>query len=375
MTFEPTGASFLEHEIADPSSGPADRLRDLLPWALSAPSRHNTQPWIFEIEGDELRLYADARRALAATDPDGRELLMSCGAALANLVVAAGHFGWSSSVELPPGHRRDGLVARVRLEERRPIRPGLEELFQAIPRRRTNRLPLDGREPPEGLVAQLVREARREGVAVRPVEEHQRPLVAELVSEGDRIQWSNARWRAELSAWTHASGNTRYDGMPAAAQGLSDLAAMLQPLLFRFRNPAQIEAERDRRRARTTRALLVLSTPRDGKHEWIAVGEALQRVLLRATAAGLTASFLNQPIEVPELRPRLRDAIGEAGLPQIMIRLGYGLEAPPTPRRPVEDVLRKFAPLAYRAQWLALRGRPDRHAGDPGAQIHVPGPG
>jgi nitroreductase len=353
----------------------AVRLRDLLPWALLAPSRHNTQPWVFEIEGEEIRLYADAKRALPATDPDGRELLMSCGAALANLVSAAGHFGWATSLEIPPGHRRDGLVARVRLEERRPSRPDIEELFQAIPRRRTNRLPLDGREPPEGLVAQLVREARLEGVSLRPVEDHQRPLVAELVGEGDRIQWSNPRWRAELSAWTHVSGSPRPDGMPAASQGLSDLAAFLQPILFRFRNPARIEAERDRRRARATRALLVLSTPRDGKDEWVAAGEALQRVLLRATAAGLTASYLNQAIEVPELRSRLRDAVGEAGLPQVMIRLGYGLETPPTPRRQVEDVLRRYQPRARPTRSLALRGRQDLHGVVAGPHVHAPGPG
>ena len=358
-------------ELAFPSRGdPAERLRFLLSWAVLAPSRHNTQPWAFEIEGDEVRLHADERRGLPVTDPDGRELLISCGAVLANLTLAAAHFGYASSTEIVPGPSRDGLVARVRLEERRPSTPDVEELFQAIPRRRTNRLPLDGREPPEGLVAQLVREARREGAWLRPVEDHQRSLVTDLVGEGDRVQWSNPRWRAELSAWTRLSGSSRRDGMPAATHGLSDLAALLQPLMLRVFNPSRGEAERDRRRARTTRSLLVLSTSRDGKGEWVAAGEALERVLLRATAAGLTASYLNQPIEVPELRPRLRDAIGEAGLPQIMIRLGYGLVAPPVPRRPVEEVLRRFDPGARPPRSLALPGQvrpPQPPVGEKGA--------
>jgi hypothetical protein len=371
MTFEPSGLE-TQSGTLDPARGPAGLLRELLAWAVLAPSRHNTQPWTFEIEGGEARVYADARRALPVTDPDGRELLMACGAALANLSIAAAHFGHATSAELVPGHRRDGLLARIRLEERRASSPDAEELFRAIPRRRTNRLPLDGREPPEGLVARLVRDARREGVELRPVEDHQRPLVAELVSEGDRVQWSNPRWRAELSTWTHLTASGRRDGMPAAAHGLSDLAAFVQPLVFRLRNPARIEAERDRRRARTTRALLVLSTPRDGKAEWLAAGEALQRILLRATAAGLTASYLNQAIEVPALRAGLRDALGEAGLPQVMIRLGYGLEAPPTPRRPVDEVLRRYLPSVSPLRALAPAGRFEAFAA---AGRSAPGPG
>lgn len=334
---------------------PAERLRFLLSWAVLAPSRHNTQPWAFEIEGEELRLYADQSRALPATDPDGRELLISCGAALANLSLSAARFGQATSTGIVPGDRLDGLVARVRLEERRASTPEIEELFQAIPRRRTNRLPLDGREPPDALVAQLVEDARREGASLRPVEEHQRAAVAELLGEGDRVQWSNARWRAELAAWTRLGPSDRRDGVPAA-HGLSDVAAVLRPIVQRLRDPARVEAERDRRRARTSRALLVLSTPRDGKEEWVAAGEALQRLLLRATATGLAASYLNQAIEVPELRGRLRDALGEAGLPQVMIRLGYGFEAPPVPRRRIDEVVRSFH-LASKHPMRSLAGR------------------
>src|SRR5512135_907697 len=137
--------------------GPAERLRFLLQWAVLAPSRHNTQPWLFEIEGDELLVFSDASRALPVADPDGRQLVMSCGAAAVNLRLAAAHFGLATSTEIVPRHRRDGLLARVRLEERRATTPDAEEMYQAIPRRRTNRLPLDGRDPPDGLVARLHR--------------------------------------------------------------------------------------------------------------------------------------------------------------------------------------------------------------------------
>jgi nitroreductase len=352
-------------------SGAAERLRFLLQWAVLAPSRHNAQPWAFEIEGDELRVFADSGRTLPVADPDGRQLAMSCGGAIVNLRLAASHFGHATSVEIAPGHRADGLIARVWLEERSASTPDDEEMFRAIPRRRTNRLPLDGREPPEGLVTGLLREAHREGASLRAVEPNERRAVAELVAEGDAGQWSSPRFRAELAGWTRRSGASRRDGMPAACLGMSDAAALLRPLLARLQNPANAEADRDRRRALGTKALLVLSTPRDGTAEWVRAGEALQRVLLRATAAGLFASFFAQPIETPALRRRLAEVIGDRGAPQIMLRLGYGLEPRPTPRRRVDEVLRRMEPRLRRAEALAIPTRRAR-VPPPSPELHAP---
>ncbi|GAO04701.1 hypothetical protein [Anaeromyxobacter sp. PSR-1] len=338
--------------------GPTERLRFLLAYAVLAPSRHNTQPWWFEVRGDEVGLHADGARALPEVDPDGRELVMACGAALANLRLAAAHFGHATSAEIIGTHRRDGLVARVRLEEHRALSPEDEELFQAIPRRRTNRLPLDGREPPEGLVTRLLREARAEGAWLRPVEAHQRRAVAELVAEGDRRQWANPRFRAELAGWIHPSGSGRRDGMPAYAVGMSDAAARLQPLVARLSNPARAEAERDRRRTLASKALLVLSTAHDGLAEWMVAGIALQRILLRATAAGLTVAYFNQPVEQDGLRGPLREAVGDPGMPQLLLRLGYGPEVRPTPRRTVDEVLRRLDAVPVRPAPLVLRRAP-----------------
>jgi nitroreductase len=337
----------------------AERLRFFLQWAVLAPSRHNAQPWVFEIEGDELRIYSDRSRTLPVADPDGRQLLMSCGAALANLRLAAAHFGHASSVELLPGFRRDGLLGRVRLEERSASTPELEELFRAIPVRRTNRLPLDGREPPEGLVTTLLREARSEGVSLRPVEPHQRRLVADLIAEGDDAVWSSSRFRAELAAWIRPNRSERRDGIPGYALGMSDAASLVHPLLVRLQSPARAEAERDRRRALGTKALIVLSTRRDGNAEWVQAGIALQRILLRATAAGLYASYFAQPIESPALRRKLADAIGDPGAPQVMFRLGYGLEPRSVPRRPVEQVLRRIEAAKPRPAALAVLSLPE----------------
>jgi nitroreductase len=338
--------------------GPADRLRFFLGWAVLAPSRHNAQPWVFEIEGDEVRVYADRWRALPAVDPRDREQEMACGAALLNLRIAAARFGWATSHEIVAGGRRDGLLARLRLEERRPPTPDDEELFRAIPRRRTCRLPLEGRAPPAGLVARLSRDAADEGAVLRAVEDAERVAVAELVAEGDRRQWADGHIRAEYAHWTRTSGSARRDGMPAWSLGLSDAAAFLQPLWLRVSDPGAVEAERDRRRVAGARVLLCLASGGDHPADHVAAGQALQRVLLRAAGAGLAACYLGSAVEVPDLARRLRETLGLRAFPQVLFRLGYGGTLRPTPRRPVDEVVRRMEPLPAPPATLVRVGGP-----------------
>ena len=85
--------------------------------------------------------------------------------------------------------------------------------------------------------------------------------------------------------------------------------------------------------------LAVLSTRGDEMRDWVMAGQALERVLLTATADGLATSLNSQPIEVASLRWLTRDTAGPISMPQAVIRLGYGPRGPASPRRPVRDVL------------------------------------
>lgn len=353
----------VERTWADPdpevalASGPAALLHELLNWAVLAPSPLNTQPWIFEIAGDEVAVHGDGSRSLPQADPDGRQLVMACGAAVLNLRVAGAKYGHATSVEVPATVRSDRLFARVRLEERCRPTEKEETLFAAIPRRRTNRLALDGRDPPEGLIAALGREARREGAFLEPVEPHQRAAVAEIVSEADRRKWADPRFRAELASWTRPNKSARRDGIFGWSQGMGDAASLLEPLRVRISGRGREQAENDRRRTLATPALLVLSTSDDGPAQWLAAGEALERVLLLAAAVGLDVYFLSHLIEHPDLRRRLAEAAGAAGRPQALFRLGYGADVRSPPRRLVDEVVRDYAPTAKPRAPLVLRKR------------------
>ena len=319
---------------------PADQLRFMLRYAVLAPSNHNSQPWLFRVRGNAVELYANRARSLHVTDPEDRQLLVSCGCALFHLRVASWHFGHLDCTHILPTPGDADLLARVSLGEEDAPTPQQEALFAAIPKRRTNRQLFSDDPLPEGLILELVKAADREGAWLHFVKgREQRNALADLIADGDRRQWANQRFRLELAAWLHPNNSEAGDGIPNSAQNAGDLLSVAGPIVIRTFDLGEGQAAKDRDIAVYSPGLVVLGTEADGPAAWLAAGQALARVLLRARADEVWASFLNQPIESPELRPQVAALSGRGGWPQVILRLGYGPNVNPTPRRPVEDVV------------------------------------
>jgi hypothetical protein len=306
--------------------------------AVLAPSSHNTQPWLFRLGVDTVDLLADRRRQLPVVDPDGRELVLSCGAALLNLELALAHHGRAARVELLPDPAETDLLARVRLDTAREPTEAEEALFAAIPRRRTNRRAFSREPVPSNTVLLAGGAARAEGAAFVPVAEEARAGIADLVAEGDRRQYADRRFRRELAAWCTPNWSRRRDGLPGYALGLGTAGSLLAPLALRAFDLGRSQAAKSRGLALAAPVLALVTTDGDTTRDRLRAGRALQRVLLELTAAGVSASFLNQPVEVPELRAELGRVAGAGGVPQLLLRVGYGPEARATPRRPADDV-------------------------------------
>jgi nitroreductase len=318
----------------------ADKLRSSVRYAVRAPSSHNSQPWRFVLVGETLELRPDRTRALPVVDPDDRELIISCGGALFFLCLALRHFGSAPQVERLPNPDDPDLLARVRLTGGWERTAEDEALFQAIPHRHTNRQPFQPRHLPEGLGPALEAAAQASGTWLHVFRTPEaRSAIASLVAEGDRLQMADKRFRRELAAWLRPNWSDRRDGMPGFAIGYGDVMAAAGPLIVRTFDVGRGRAAHDEELAEGSPLLALLGTSSDAPLHWLEAGEALSHVLLRAQVDGVSASFLNQPIEVPELRPRLQLVAGRPGYPQMLLRLGYGSELPGTPRRPVSEVL------------------------------------
>lgn len=311
----------------------APDLHALVQAASLAPSSHNTQPWLFRIEGSTVDLLADRTRALPVNDPHDRELTISCGCALFNLRVAAAAAGLDADIALLPDAADADLLARVRLT-RAAHADAIAELSPAMAERRTyrERFAATAVEPPA--LRRQADAATSEGATLSSLDtDDQRVAAAALVAEGDALQWADPRWRLELAAWMHP--RRRGDGLTLPA-----LAIPVAQVVVRTFDMGNGVGAKDRQLADESPVLAVLSTEGDSPRDWLATGQALQRLLLVSVRLGLQASYLNQPVQVASLRPRLQQLTGHPGHAQLLLRIGAPSKTlPAAPRRPLSDVI------------------------------------
>jgi nitroreductase len=313
---------------------PPRLVADLVAAATLAPSMHNTQPWRFRYQpaSQTIELYADPARMLQFGDPDGRAAHIACGAALLNLRLAAVVAGRQPVLRLIPADTQRLLLATVRLAGPGQARPDEIELHAVIPERHTNRFPFSARPVPLGILAELTEAARLEGAVLHVPGRQEAARLLRLAREAERDLLAQPGYRAELARW--AGGDRDRDGIPGMALAPHDPAGAAPVRDFAPDRPGPVRYAWFEDQPQ----LAVLCTPSESRSDWLRAGQALQRVLLTATLRGIAASPLTQPLETADAW-LVRDPGSGFEYPQMILRVGYGLPVPRTPRRPVSELL------------------------------------
>lgn len=344
-----------------------DEVASVISLAARAPSLHNSQPWKFRPRRDCIELLADPDRMLTAVDPAGRELTISCGAAVFGLRLGLRRVGRLPCVALQPDPAQPDLLARVWPAGHAARTTAEADLIAAVPHRHTHRGPFSPGEVPARLLDSLVTDAAAEGCELLLITDPQVVgRLGRLVRRAGAEQRANAEISAELARWVRAAGSEARDGVPATAR-LADVTGSEQagsPAgAVRLTRPAWLAHSVPRPHAAARRfperlaprdfglpgteqpggepplATAVLMTPGDTVADWLRAGQALDRVLLRAAARWVFASLQSQPIESQRHRQAVRALAGGNGHPQLLLQLGRANTAPATARRPQAEFL------------------------------------
>ncbi len=323
----------------------AGTVRTALSLASRAPSVHNTQPWRWRVDAASLHLYSDTSRQLPNTDPDGRDLMLSCGAALHHCVVAFAAVGWLSKVTRLPNPADPSHLAAIELSPHRADTVDIA-LAAAIPRRRTDRRYYSSWPVPVGDVALMAARAARSGVTLCQVEDldNLRNIVAQSVR--DHL---NQDYLAELTVWSGRYASVA--GVPAHNTPVSDPTAKIPG---RFFAGAVLPMPPDASSADDNAVVLALGTRNDDRLAQLRAGEATSVVLLTATSLGLASCPVTEPLETPETRTAVQsDIFGDSSYPQMLLRVGWApINADPlpaTPRRELSDFVEWMGDHAHQA--------------------------
>ncbi|MDI2124766.1 hypothetical protein [Yinghuangia seranimata] len=296
-----------------PNLTPQQRER-ILRAATSAPSKHNTQPWWFRWDGDDLEVHADVARALPFGDPEMREVHIACGAAAFAARLGYASLGTGTDVALLPDDADPHLMVRLSVTDAVPdVR--FETLYWSLPSRRTTRAPFRGTPVPPQVVGELCEAAADEQAALRLV-------ASEAADYGQLLDL--VREAADLEVWQMSRR-----AVDAATPATS------------AETPSAVPAEPGQTAAAAERPPLIatLATPTDTPRDWLVAGLALQRVLVTGVRYGATASFTARPFVPAPPSVELPADGSDGGVVQVVLRCGVGRVLPATPRRDLADVL------------------------------------
>ena len=323
------------------SRGPTSTGRrddyDLVRLATLAASSHNTQPWRFRIGAESIRIEPDRGRRCPVVDPDDAHLYRSLGCAAENLVHAASLQGYAAAATYDDA--ADAVVVSLEAV------PGLRAtvLSRALTTRQCSRALYDGTSVlPEHIALLKAAGTGREVRCLILTEAAEITGVAALVARGNHAQLTDADFRDELLGWLRfnprAALRTR-DGLAGRVNGQPPLPTALGRLLAPRLVTADGQVKADTARLESSAGVAMFLAATGSRAAWVETGRAYERFALQAELLDIRSAFLNQPVEVPQLRRELMSFLGVTEEPQLVVRFGHGSKAPYSLRRPPHEVI------------------------------------
>lgn len=325
----------------------SEAMRTAVSVARFAPSLHNTQPWQWRLAAGSMDLHTDRSRHMRVTDPKGRLMILSCGAALryARIALQIQGFTHPSVHRIEHGRAATDEVLLARLtpaEHEEPTPASMHEL-RLMMQRHTDRGPVRDEPVPAGTLERLQQAGEKNDAQLHLFRDRQVTELAAITGQAQRLAEADPRRQAELDEWSTAH---QRDGIGVPRSNVNTRPGRVRVTPRRF-GPARPLPPVDPAESPTDAAATyaVVHVPVDTPPAWLRAGEALVAIWLAATAAGVAVQPFSEAIEADTTRTRLTTLLGDTGYPMLVLRFGLAerqpLNPPATPRLSVSQILRE----------------------------------
>ncbi len=306
------------------SKSPNNLLKFLITCAVQAPSSHNTQPWKFAIQNKSILVMADLTRRLPVGDSRDRELYVSVGTCLQNLMFGAQALGLKAKLEFFPKSPLKDLVARVTIDfKNHPSKSPDQKLLSALWSRRSNRTMYDPTHPVKQQTLDLFAKiAAKNDLTLNLIsKKDQIDKIGEMVRLGMVEFMNKDAFRAELSGWVRHNWSKKGDGLPGYSIGMPGVVSILAPLLVRSKAPINSIALEEKKAVQSCPTVGVITLSVDDKLSWVKTGMTFESIAIQAELVGLATSILTAAVECPSQHVKLKKLV--KGTPSLFFRIGY----------------------------------------------------
>ncbi|MFY9463206.1 MAG: hypothetical protein WAP52_03410 [Candidatus Sungiibacteriota bacterium] len=316
----------------------AGRLRFLMRFAVLAPSSHNSQPWRFEVGESKIIVRPDMRRSLPKSDTNHRQLFISLGCAIENLIVAADYYGFATQTD----YQDDEAVISFQRVRREPSQDAHHLIFSIL-KRHTNRNPYDDRMPDEQFLGWMRGLANDEMRIDCIIDQSIKNKIADITIAAGIAAMDDRGFREELSHYVKSNITKAKTGMPGLGFGMPTPLSLIASFMLKRFNMSKLSRKQDRKLlTEQTPVMAVISTKEDDKKSRMQVGQLYERIALTAEKDGIKTAPMAAAIQIGNFYQELQRILGVSSRPQMFFRLGYSAKLTPhSPRLSEHEVVRE----------------------------------
>jgi len=307
-----------------------DRIKFLLQYAILAPSTHNSQPWLFKIHDSYCEIFKDESKYLIEADSKGRNLYISLGCCVENIIVAAKYFEVFKEIIIEPiTHLKNKtLVVTIRFKNLSKVNNKnviYQELFDAISRRATNRGLFKNIKIPASIIYNINKIKHSKDLNNHIIVDKKNIIdIAEITKNAIGELYSKKRFREELSSWIYPDYKNRKEGISTKSLRIPFFLSIFFSQILKLFNISNSISYLNYKSIASLSSICIISSSKDSETIWLEVGRFAQRILLHTTTVNIDTYISVAAIDVNFYANKIKKILHTDKTPHFLIGLGYG---------------------------------------------------